>query len=420
MKPRSIAFIGGILIDGTGKEPLKNSIVVVEDDKIKDVGQEGDVKIPENAEVIDIYNMTIMPGLIDTHIHICMDGEPKGLIERTVNQNCMLALVKGVSYLSRTLRRGITTAQDGGSGFNWMEVALRDGVNAGFIEGPRYRTAGYHITVTGGHGYFFPPWLGSKYGGDIIEQAAVHADGPEEWRKAVRLNLWYGVDMIKLVVSRDVISPGIPTLAQASFEEVKAAVEEAHRNRRKVMAHANGPEAIRTALEAGVDIIVHGYFMDDDLIDMMVERGAYLEPTNRYIKLLVEHGGGEQPDYVVEGAKEFWKDRVKNFRRYMDKGVKIVLGSDAGGVPYFKHGENARELEVMVELGMSPMRAIISATKMAAECLGLQDKIGTIEPGKLADIIVVDGNPLQDIGILSHEEKLKIIMKNGYIIIRKS
>ncbi|MEM0111444.1 MAG: amidohydrolase family protein, partial [Candidatus Parvarchaeota archaeon] len=184
--------------------------------------------------------------------------------------------------------------------------------------------------------------------------------------------------------------------------------------------HANGPEAIRTALEAGVDIIVHGYFMDDDLIDMMVERGAYLEPTNRYIKLLVEHGEGEQPDYVVEGAKEFWKDRVKNFRRYMDKGVKIVLGSDAGGVPYFKHGENARELEVMVELGMSPMRAIISATKMAAECLGLQDKIGTIEPGKLADIIVVDGNPLQDIGILSHEEKLKIIMKNGYIIVRKS
>jgi imidazolonepropionase-like amidohydrolase len=416
---RPIVLIGGVLIDGTGREPLKNSVIVVEGNKIRDVGQEGDVKIPKDAEVIDIYNMTIMPGLIDTHIHICMDGEPKGLIERTVNQNCMFALVKGVSYLSRTLRRGITTAQDGGSGFNWMEVALRDGVNVGLIEGPRYGAAGYHITVTSGHGYFFPPWLGSRYGGDIIEQAAMHADGPEEWRKAVRLNLWYGVDMVKLVVSRDVISPGIPILAQASFEEVKAAVEEAHRNRRKVMAHANGPEAIRTALEAGVDIIVHGYFMDDDLIEMIVEKEAYLEPTNRYIKLLVEKGEGEQPDYTVEGAKEFWKDRVKNFKKYIDKGVKIVLGSDAGGVPYFKHGENARELEVMVELGIPPMQAIVSATKLAAECLGLQDKIGTIKPGKLADILVIDGNPLQDIGVLSQEEKLKIIMKDGNIIVRK-
>jgi imidazolonepropionase-like amidohydrolase len=152
---------------------------------------------------------------------------------------------------------------------------------------------------------------------------------------------------------------------------------------------------------------------------MMVERGAYLEPTNRYIKLLVEKGEGEQPEYTIEGAREFWKDRVKNFKKYIDKGVKIVLGSDAGGVPYFKHGENAKELEVMVELGMSPMQAIISATKLAAECLGLQDKIGTMEPGKLADILVVDGNPLQDVGILSQEERLKIIMKDGSIIVRR-
>lgn len=412
----SIAFIGGTLIDGSGKEPLKNSVILVENCKIKKVGQEGDVRIPKNSEIIDIYKMTIMPGLIDTHIHICMDGEPKGLIERTVTQNCMFALVKGVSYLSRTLRRGVTTAQDGGSGFNWMEVALRDGINSGFIEGPRYGTAGYHITVTGGHGYFFPPWLGSKYGGDIIEQAAIHADGPEEWRKAVRLNLWYGVDMIKLVVSRDVISPGIPTIAQASLEEVKAAVTEAHRNRRKVMAHAIGVEAIKTALDAGVDIIVHGYFLDEEMIEMMVEKKVFLEPTNRYIKLLVERGEGEQPDYTIEGAKELWKDRVNNFKKYVDKGVKIVLGSDAGGVPYFKHGENAKELEVMVELGMNPMQAIVSATKLAAECLGLQDCLGTIEPEKIADIIVVDGNPLEDIRILSNEEKIKLVMKEGNIV----
>ena len=418
MMSRVKVLRGGLLIDGTGAKPVKNCVVIVKDSKIAEVGVEGEIKIPEgdDVKVIDVYGKTIMPGLIDTHIHVCMDGEPRGLIERTINQNCMLAAIKGVSYLRRTLESGVTTAQDGGSGFNWMEVALRDAINQGFIEGPRYFTAGYHITVTGGHGYFFPPWLGSRSGGDIIEQAAMHADGPTEWRKAARLNLWYGVDVIKLVVSRDIISPGDPTSPQATIEEIRAAVEEAHKMGKKAMAHAVGRQAVLNALEAGVDIIVHGFYIDDEIADMMVEKGVYLMPTNRYVKLIVERGEGEQPEYTVEGAKELWKDRRSNFKKYLEKGMKIVLGSDAGGVPYFRHGENAHELAVMVELGMSPSQAIVAATKLAAECIGIEDKVGTIEPGKLADILVVDGNPLEDINTLTLKKNIYLVMKEGRII----
>lgn len=414
-------FRGGTLIDGTGRTPIKDSIVVVEGSRIKSVGKEEEIEVPrgERVETIDVNGKTILPGLIDTHVHIYMNGEALGVYELPLHQNTMFVAVKAVPYLKRTLEMGITTLRDGGCGYNWVGVALRDAINKGLIPGPRYLTSGYHLTVTGGHGYFLPPWLGNIRGGDVTEQVAMHVDGPDEWKKAARLNIYHGTDNVKMVTSRDLISPGDPTSPQATYEEIKAAVEEAHKMGKKAIAHSSGHVAMMNAIKAGADSLVHGFYLDEEVADMMVKNNVFLEPTNRYCKLLVDRGPGEQPEFVVENAIEAWKDREKNFKMYLRKGVKITFGSDAGGVAYIRHGDNAHDLSLLVELGMTPMQAIVAATKTSAECLGLGDQVGTLEPGKIADIIIVDGDPLKDINVLHIEDKIKMVMKEGEIVITR-
>jgi imidazolonepropionase-like amidohydrolase len=407
---------GGTLLDGTGKPPVEDAVVVIEGNVITKVGKRREVKLPQgsNVEIIDAVGKIIMPGLIDSHVHIYTDGEVADeFTSLPIHHNELDLAMRSVARLKRILEMGITSLRDGGSGWGWLEVALRDAINRGDIVGPRFFATGYHLTVTGGHGHFLPPWLAAHK-----EQCGMHCDGPDEWRKAARLNIYHGTDNIKVVASRDILSPGRVTASQPTLEELTAAIEEAHKMGKRAIAHASGPEAIQKAIKAGADVIVHGFFMDEKTAEMMVQNKVFLESTNLYAKRAVEMGKGKLPDWMVEAAIEAWEDRRKNFRMYIEKGIKISLGSDCG-VPFLKQGDNAVELTVFVELGMSPMDAIVSATKIAAEAIGIEGKVGTIEVGKLADIILVDGNPLSDISVLSKKEKIKMVMKDGEIVVTR-
>ena len=413
---------GGALIDGTGRSPINDAIVVVQDGKIKSVGIKGAIDVPsgDNVEIIDATGKIVMPGLIDSHLHMGLLGQSREFYSMPIYNNCLDIAMKAVPALKKTLEMGITTIRDGGSGWGWMEVALKNAINRGDIIGPRYLTTGYHLTVTGGHGYFLPPWL-AKY--TPAEQTGMFCDGPEEWRKAARINISNGTDNVKLVASRGFLSAGLrgdapPMAAPASVEEMRAAVEEAHKMGKKVFAHANGPQAIMNAIEAGVDSIVHGFYMDEKCAEMMVKKNIILEPTTLCIRLVRDYGKGEMLDSMVERAAAYWEGKEKEFKMILGKGVTISFASDMG-CPYLYHGENAKELVSCVELGMKPMDAIISATKNAAKAVGLESQIGTIEEGKIADIIVVDGDPLKNIGVLQEEKKIKMVMKEGKIIITR-
>jgi imidazolonepropionase-like amidohydrolase len=402
----------------TGRSPFEKGLVVVEGSKIGFVGKEGDIDLPqgEDVEVIDVEGKTVMPGLIDSHVHIYTNGESSEFTSLPIRDNPLTRAMKCIPRLKRDLEMGITTLRDGGSGWGWLEVALRDAINRGDIAGPRFFATGYHLTVTGGHGYFLPPWLANIP--VHPEQSSVHCDGPDEWRKAARLQIYNGVDCLKLVASRDVISPGIATAPQATREELKAAIDEAHKMGKKALVHAQGREAIMNAIEAGADSIVHGFWIDEECAEMMVKRDVYLESTNLYVRGIMDKGKGDLPDWMVQKATECWKDKERNFGMLLEKGVKISFGSDTG-VPYIQHGNNARELSMFVELGMEPMQAIIAATKTAAEAIGIDNMVGTIETGKIADIIVVEGDPLEDINILHEENRIKMVMKEGVVVITR-
>jgi imidazolonepropionase-like amidohydrolase len=406
---------GGMLLDGTGKPPIKDGVVIIEGNKITKVGKKGKVDLPQGGDVefIDAGGKTIMPGMIDSHVHIYTDGETGEFTSLPINNNELALAMKSIPRLKRILEMGITSLRDGGSGWGWLEVALRDAINRGDIPGPRFFTTGYHLTVTGGHGHFLPPWLAKQK-----EQCGMHCDGPDEWRKAARLNIYNGTDNVKVVASRDIISPGIATASQPTLEELTAAIEEAHKMGKRAIAHAQGHDAIEKVIKAGTDSVVHGFFMDEECADMMVKNNVFLESTNLYVKRVKDMGKGELPDWMIEKAIETWEDKKKNFKMYLQKGIKISFGSDCG-VPFLKQGDNAVELSVFVELGMSPMDAIVAATKTASEAIGIEDIVGTIEEGKLADIILVNGDPLQDISILSEEEKIKMVIKNGERVITR-
>jgi len=412
-------FQGGTLIDGTGKPPIYDSLVVVEGTKIKFAGRAKDFNLPKDDSIktIDAKGKTVMPGLIDGHLHMGIIGQSRDFYSIPIHNNSIDIAMKAIPRLKKMLEMGFTTVRDGGSGFGWFEVSLREAIKRGDIIGPRYLATGYHLTVSGGHGYFLPYWLG-KYAPP--EQNGMHCDGPDEWRKAARLNLYNGTDCIKLVASRGFLSAGLrgdapPTGAPATIEELKAAVEEGHKMGKKVFSHANGRDAIMNSIVAGVDSIVHGWYMDEECAEMMVKKNVVLEPTTLCIQLFRDRGKGEMLDIMVERAAAYWEKKQKEFEMIRKAGITISMSSDAG-VPYFYHGENARELESLVNLGMSPMDAILAATKTAANTIGLGEEIGTIEKGKTADVILVNGDPLENIAILQDKEKIRIVMKGGEII----
>jgi len=362
--------------------------------------------------VIDASGKTVMPGLMDMHVHLCYWGKERDQIRYELDTPPTLMALKAARAAQQTLEAGFTTVRDAGA-FNDCVISLKKGVDLGIVPGPRIMAAGLWITQTGGPcDTDWPLHLPMEIFLKVV------ADGVDGVRKAVRERFRAGSDFIKIFATGDVYSKGAgPEVRRYTIEEIRAIVDEAHAVRKKVAAHAEGVEGIKNAIRGGVDTIEHGIYLDDEACQMMKENNVILVPTLVILRNIVTEGieAGTLPEAVRKG-KEAVEAHFASFRRAHEAGVKIAMGTDAF-MGICRQGENARELEVMVEAGLTPMEAIVASTKTGAEALGLEDQIGTIEVGKLADIIIVDGDPLQDIRILQDLKKIRMVMKGGDIAV---
>lgn len=396
------------LIDGTGTAPITNAIVVVTDNTITTVGAAGSVSVPANARMLDLGDVTLMPGFIDAHTHLIgrVLGDPAG-DNALVRDFQSFGAILSVGNARSTLMGGFTTVRNVGAN-QFDDIALRKAIDEGWTPGPRMITAGHSIGIRGGHcdengfrpGMFDPG----------IEEGI--ADGPDQVRAAVRFQIKYGADVIKTCATGGVLSEGTQVGAtQYTFEELKALVDEAKKLERKVAAHAHGTEGIKIATRAGVSSIEHGSFLDEEGARLMREHGTYLvatlmaaEGVERAAKTGVLKGLRAEKALAAAAA-------VRNaIKLAVANNVPLALGTDAGVVP---HGTNTREFVLLVQWGgVSNMGAIVAGTANGAKLLGWEKKVGTLTAGKWADIVAVSGDPSKDIQDI---EKVMFVMKNGVI-----
>jgi imidazolonepropionase-like amidohydrolase len=397
------------LIDGTGAPAITNAVVIVTDNKITAVGDASSVRVPAGAKVIDLGNVTLLPGFIDAHTHLIgrVLGDPEGDMA-TVKDYESFGAILGVLHARDTLMAGFTSVRNVGASGRFDDMALRKAINEGWTIGPRMETAGHAIGITGGHcdENGFRPGVAEQTPLDGV------ADGPEQIRLAVRQQIKYGADVIKTCATGGVLSEGDAVGAtQYSYEELKALVDEANKLDRKVAAHAHGTEGIKLAVRAGVSSIEHGSFLDEEGARMMKERGTFLVPTlmasegvERAAKTGVLKGlRAEKALAAAAAARHATKIAMAN-------GVEIALGTDAGVIP---HGTNAREFFLLMEWGgLTNMQAIQAGTLNGARLLGWDKNLGSLTIGKWADIVAVSGDPLKDIHAM---EKVVFVMKNGAV-----
>ena len=398
--PKVVAIRAGRLLDVKTGKTLSNQVIVIQDEKIVSVGSS--TQIPAGALTIDLSNATVLPGLIDAHTHIT--GTTNFGYSR-LGISIPREALNGARNARVTLDAGFTTIRNvGASGFT--DVALRDAINAGDVPGPRMLVSGPALSITGGHcdDNLLPfEWHAQSEG---------VADGVEAVQRKTREIIKYGADLIKVCATGGVLSHGDnPQASQFTLEEMKAIVADAHRLGRKVAAHAHGAQGIRWASEAGVDSIEHGSYIDDAAIADMKKNGTYLVPTLYLADWFLANAEriGTPPELIAKG-REVMPAARKNIARAFAAGVKVGFGTDAAVYP---HGLNAHEFAVMVKLGLTPLQAIQAATINDADLLGWSDKVGTLEPGKWADIVAVDGDPLADVTTL---ERVKFVMKGGEVV----
>ena len=397
---------GGVLIDGAGADPVEDGAVLVEGDKIVEVGPASAISAGR-ADVIDAKGRTIMPGMIDTHIHIGSDGNPNPM--RRLKELTAFVAIKSAVHARALLEAGFTAVRDAGA-HGYTNIATRQAIDSGLIVGPRMRAPGYGLTSTGGHG-------DSYYRPEVQIDNPGLVDGPDEVRKATRLMLKMGADCIKFVsATGGVMSDGDePAVPQFTIEEMAAGIHEAKMHGVYTFAHAQGNEGIKNAIKAGINSIEHGFWIDDEAAQMMIDGNVYFVPTLNAVHQIVEYGlEAGIPEYGVRKARAAQEAHLESFARAYKAGVKIAMGTDAG-TPFNRQGENAIELDLMNRAGMSAMDAIVATTKTAAELLQWGDKTGTLEAGKWADLILVDGNPLDNVSILRQTEKIQFVMKGGVI-----
>jgi imidazolonepropionase-like amidohydrolase len=390
-------FTNGTVIVGNG-EILEGGAVLVQGEKIGKV-TEGGVAIPKGVRNIDLAGRFLLPGFIDCHVHLCLDGSPDPLATLS-GESIPMTTLKAARFAEQTLMAGVTSVRDMG-GRGEIDLVLRDAIRSGQIPGPRMLVSRQMICMTGGHGW----------------PVGREADGPDEVRKAAREQIKRGADLIKLMATGGVLTPGVePGAAQLTEEELRAGIEEAHKAGRRTATHAMGTEGILNALRAGIDSIEHGVYLNDEIVSWMVAHGVFLIPT---ISALyhIETKGLEAgiPAYAVEKTQRVKPHHLNSIRMAREAGVKIAMGTDAG-TPFNMHGENTMELKLFVDQGFSPEEAIKAGTRIAAEVLGMEDELGTIEEGKQADLIVVDGNPLEDITLLLQAEAIPLIMQGGNLV----
>jgi imidazolonepropionase-like amidohydrolase len=399
--PTRIAIRAGRLIDGLGGAPMTDAVILIENERITAVGR--GLAVPSGARVIDLSRSTVLPGFIDAHTHVT--SQPENYLEDLFRKSPIDVAVSAHVYARRTLDAGFTTIRDVGAG-EFIDVALRNAINAGTMPGPRMQVATLTVGSTGGHGDVtgFSPYL--KFG-----QFSGVADGEIELRKLVRFEVKNGADLIKMLASAGVLSEeesvGAPQFTQ---EEMNAVVDEARMWGRKVAAHAHGAEAIKRALRAGVTSIEHASLIDDEGIRLAKEKGAYLVMdiyNDDYI--MAEYKRLGYPQKILDKEASVGRLQRESFRRAVQAGVKLAFGTDAGVYP---HGWNGKQFAKMVEWGMTPMQAIQSATTSGADLLGWSDRVGSVQVGRYADIVAVDGDPLRDITEL---ERVKFVMKGGVV-----
>lgn len=400
----------GTLIDGNGGSPIPNAGVLIEDNRIRAVGPAQSLTVPGGVTEVDAGGGFILPGFIDTHVHLMLEGVN---MVREMQDPFSLRFYNAIQYMRRTVEAGITSVRDAGG----ADVGVKQAVERGLVLGPRMQISISILSITSGHG---DGWMLSGNTFDLMPEYPGNpygiADGVEGCRLKVREVLRAGAEVIKICSTGGVLSPtDHPEFTQFSPEELDVIVREAaYRRGIKVMAHAQGAEGIKNALRAGIHSIEHGIFIDDEVIDLFLEKGAFLVPTLLAPIAVLEAGEkGGMPDYGVRKARETVEIHSESIARAHKAGVKIAMGTDAGVMP---HGTNLRELGLMVDIGMTPMQAIVATTKVAAECLGWQDKVGTLEPGKLADVVIAKADPLKDIRSLEKTENIAVVIKDGKVV----
>ena len=400
-----IAIRAGKLIDPDAGTVLTDQVILIRDHKIEKVGSA--VAIPPDAKIIDLSKMTVLPGLIDCHTHLAdgaHSGEPLGFIRKLATQT----VLESVPNARVTLESGFTTVRDVGVYRALSDISLRDAINRGDIIGPRMFVAGAYVTISGGAGAFTGvspdvtlPW-DMRYG---------EANSPWEVRKVIRQLAHDGVDHIKVLSSGAVLTHGSnPKSQEFTPEELQAAVDEANHFGLRVESHAHSPEGIKNAIRAGVASIEHATMIDDEGIALAKQRGTYLDMDIYDEECIQEEGKkGNVPKDFLEHDAQLGQIQRDNFRKAVAAGVKMSFGTDAGVCPY---GISGKQFALMVKYGMKPMQAIQSATSSAADLLGRSAEVGSIKPGKYADIIAVAGDPLADISLL---ENVQFVMKDGKI-----
>jgi imidazolonepropionase-like amidohydrolase len=404
---KSLLITNGTIISGNGNEILQNGSILIENNIIKDIGSKNTINIPENCGIIDVEGSFILPGFIDTHMHLMSNGFK---MEDNMYNPLALHFYQALENMKYTLEAGVTSVRDAGL----ADIGVKKASQMGLFPAPRMQISVMPLSISGGH---FDFYLNSGFDMKLSYPGLPKSicDGQDEVRKRSREILRAGAEVLKVMVTGGVMSANDrPEFTQFTIGELKAVVEEAQfRGGINVMAHAHGAEGIKNAVKAGIYSIEHGTYVDKEACHMMSEAGTYLVPTfvvtNLNRKKALE---GKLPEYSRKGAIEIAKVHKENMEMAYDLGVNIVAGTDCGVV---EHGVNLLELAYLCEIGMEPMESIQAATKNAAKCLGWQDMVGTIEKEKFADIVVVKKDPLDDIRSLASKENILIVIKDGKI-----
>ena len=387
------------LIDGTG-QTIEPATVIVREHTIATAGPSRTTSMPRGATRVNGRGLTLLPGLIDCHVHLCWRGEAD-VVKAVEQETPIETLLKASRSAGQTLEAGVTTVRDVGSR-DHLIFALKKAIDNGLTPGPRIIGAGLAICMVGGH---------------LRRVIAQEVEGVEQVRQVVRQQIVAGAEVIKVIASGGVLTPGTsPEQAQMTLDELSAAVDEAKRAGRKVAAHAHGASGMKNAIHAGVHSIEHATLMDEEAASLFEKHAVYMVPT---LSALATTGACRRgcgiPDDALEKAKAMTKRHQSSFRQAHQRGLLIAMGTDAG-TPFNYHGDNAQELERMVAYGMSPMEAILTSTSAAARLIGIDDQVGTIEPGKQADIVLIEGNPLKKINLLRDRSRIVGVMKAGRFV----
>jgi imidazolonepropionase-like amidohydrolase len=385
------------MLDVNSGSIVHDAVILIQDEKITAAG--ASLKIPAGADIVDLGDATLLPGLIDCHTHLMArmsDDDPQGYGLALLTKSQAFRALEGAADARVTLRAGFTAVRDVESeGSGYADVALRDAINQGLVDGPRMQVATRGIAAIG---RYFPFHISPDL--PDFPTGAQMISGPDDARRAAREQIGHGANLLKVYADW-----GVPTL---TLDEIRPIVEEAHKAKIKVAAHADSPDGIRNALTAGVDSIEHGHQADRSSFELMKQKNAFWVPTIGYYFYAVDTAKTPQPHKYMQETLERARQNISIAR---ELGVRIANGFDPSSAE--AHGKNSREIIAMTKLGLSPIEAIRAATTNAAELMGWKDKVGSLEPGKFADVIAVSGDPIADVGELEH---VRFVMKGGVVV----